>query len=104
MAYPAITFQVKLYDISEVLSSTPVEDLTNRLIQLNERTIQIPGVEGNLHHGDQFVLYGSQATAIQNILKSTLQVLEITTYNNVVFNAPIIEIDFSNDYSDDYTS
>jgi hypothetical protein len=81
MTYPIITFTVKTYDLSEILASTPVEDLENRLAQLNARTIQIPGHNGNLRHGDSVTLSGLHAQYIRDEYADQFEIVEITSHD-----------------------
>jgi PKD repeat protein len=91
-AQPRVTFQVKLYDLIQVLSSCPPDNLGNILFQLNARTIQIPGVPGLLRHGDTFSLRVEEALVVNGIYGAgTNSVLTI------ISNPPIPDVDFTYD-------
>lgn len=71
---PRIVYKVKLYNPS-IVNTTEASELTNVLLQLANATIQIPGVEGNVKHGDNIILYGNQALRVGQAYSQYLDVV-----------------------------
>lgn len=75
--FPKITFRVKIYELNEVLASTPDQDLEQRLAQLNSVTIAAPGVARPMKHGETFSLRGQQALYLKNNIQQYFEVINI---------------------------
>lgn len=65
---PKIVFTVNLLDLQFVQSFPQPDSLRNIELGLRATTIQVPGVNGNLRHGDTFTLYGQQALYVKDLL------------------------------------
>jgi hypothetical protein len=73
---PIITFQVALFDLTSLLSFPQPDAISQVVLMAQQRTINIPGVEHSLKHGDQFSLFGELALRVKNTYKDVLTVIQ----------------------------